>query len=374
MGDVSHENLKRTPLFEEHVRAGARMVPFAGWEMPVMYTNIIEEHKTVREKVGLFDVSHMGEVWVSGPKALETLQWLTPNDVSKLKTGEAQYSLLSMPNGGVVDDIIIYCFEPGIRYLVCVNASNIEKDFDWMKTNNRGAELKNASSEWGQIAIQGPKALALIEDVLSGGAGNVGVAEMKSFTFRESSFAGVSVIFARTGYTGEDGGEIFVPAGSTAKLWQELLERGKKFGVAPIGLGARDTLRMEMKYPLYGQELTSETNPIEARLGWVVKLKKGDFIGRGPIADQAEKGAPRHLVGLKLLDKGIPRTGYVVVSEGGETLGEITSGTMSPSLGEPIGIAYVKASHSKEGTQLFVDIRGRKVKAQVVATPFVRRA
>lgn len=373
MGDTRTENLKRTPLFSEHVQLGARMVGFAGWEMPVLYTNIIDEHKTVRENVGLFDVSHMGEVWVRGPKALETLQWLTPNDVSKLGNGDAQYSLLSMPNGGVVDDIIIYCFEPGVKYLVCVNASNIEKDFEWMKANNQGAELENASDRWGQIAIQGPKALALIEKVLSQGQGDLGIATMKSFTFRELEFHGEKVIFARTGYTGEDGGEIFVPAGLTEKLWKQLLADGKTFGVAPIGLGARDTLRMEMKYPLYGQELTSETNPMEARLGWVVKLKKGDFIGRAAIAEQSEKGAPRHLVGLKLIEKGIPRTGYGVVAENGDVLGEVTSGTMSPSLGEPIGVAYVKASHSKEGSQVFVDIRGRRVKAVVCATPFYKK-
>lgn len=357
---------QRTPLFDEHIKAGARMVSFAGWEMPIQYKGIKEEHSCVRTNVGLFDVSHMGEVFVRGPKALETLQWLTTNDVSKLAKGQAQYSLLPNPQGGIVDDIIVYCVEPGQEYLVCVNAANIQKDFDWMTKNNKGAEIVNESPQWSQIAVQGPKAMALAAKTLA-----ARVNELKPFTFGAFEFEGASTWVARTGYTGEDGVEIFVPNKAAPELWRRLLSDGESLGVQPIGLGARDTLRTEMKYSLYGHEITDETDPISAGLGWVVKLEKGDFIGRDIIARVKSEGPRRKLVGLKMVDKGIPREGYGLFSIDSKEIGKVTSGTLSPMLNEGIAIGYVPTDISAVGTEVCVDIRGRKAKAVVVKTPFV---
>lgn len=343
------------------------MVSFAGWEMPIQYKGIKEEHACVRQNVGLFDVSHMGEIFVRGPQSLPTLQWLTPNDVSKLQAGQAQYSLLTNPDGGIVDDIIIYCLSPGQEYLVCVNAANIEKDFNWMKSHNKGADIQNASEDWGQIAVQGPRAIELLGRLFGDAVKN-----QKAFEFQTCQFGVEEVLVARTGYTGEDGGEIFVPRSLAAKLWRELLNQGADLGVQPIGLGARDTLRTEMKYSLYGHEINDAIDPISAGLGWVVKLDKGDFIGRTPIARVKEAGAKSKLIGLKLIEKGIPREGYRIFDGAGVDIGWVTSGTMSPLLGEGIGIAMVDAKHSAVGTELFVDIRGRKAKSVVVKTPFVK--
>lgn len=357
---------KRTPLFDEHIKAGARMVSFAGWEMPIQYKGLREEHDCVRAKVGLFDVSHMGEIFFRGPKALESLQWLTTNDVSKLQAGQAQYNLLTNPKGGIVDDIFIYCLQPGTEYLVCVNAANVEKDFNWMKANNKGADIKNESGEWSQIAVQGPKATELLSQVFGRN-----ISAMKSNTFEALQFDGTKVYLARTGYTGESGGEIFVPNAQAAHLWQRLLTNGESLGVQPIGLGARDTLRTEMKYSLYGHEITDETDPISAGLGWVVKLDKGDFIGKEIIARVKAEGPKRKLVGFKMVDKGIPREGYALFSFDSQEIGKVTSGTMSPTLNEGIGIGYVPAAFSNVGTELLIDIRGRKAKIIVVKTPFV---
>ncbi len=359
---------QRTPLFEEHLKLNARMVEFAGWNMPIQYKGLKEEHLCVRNNVGLFDVSHMGEIRVQGPNALQTLEWLTTNDVSKLNNGEAQYSLLPNNQGGLVDDIIVYCLEKNSDYLVCVNAANKDKDFNWMTQNNKGAVLKDESSLWGQIAVQGPKALDLLAEVL-----DLPASTMKPFTFAQSHFAGASIIFARTGYTGEDGGEIFVEAPATAALWRALLEKGEKFGVQAIGLGARDTLRTEMKYSLYGHEIDDTTNPYESQLGWVVKPVKKDFIGKSLILGVKEKGLQRQLIGFKMIDKGIPRQGYEVWSKEGEKIGHVTSGTHSPSLDEPIGIGFVTTPYVAEDSEIFIDIRGRKVKAKVCKTPFISR-
>lgn len=360
--------IQKTPLYDEHLKAQARMVEFAGWNMPIQYKGLKDEHLCVRTNVGLFDVSHMGEIRFRGPQALETLEWLTTNDVAKLNNGEAQYSLLPNAEGGLVDDIIVYCLEKNSDYLVCVNAANKDKDFAWMTKNNKGAQITDQSTEWGQIAVQGPKALALMDQVLG-----VKVSELKPFTFLQTTFAGAEVIVARTGYTGEDGGEIFIEAPATAHLWQSLLESGAQWGVQPIGLGARDTLRTEMKYSLYGHEIDDTTNPYEATLGWVVKPTKKDFIGKSIILAQREKGLTRGLVGFKMLDKGIPRQGYELYSASGEKIGKVTSGTHSPSLDEPIGIGYVATPYVAEGSEIFVDIRGRKVKAKVCKTPFLSR-
>lgn len=358
---------RKTPLVSEHERLGARMVDFAGWWMPVQYRGLKEEHLSVRSGVGLFDVSHMGEFRVRGAKALETLQWLTTNDVSKLQAGEAQYSLFPNENGGIVDDLIVYCVKPGDEYLLCVNAANVEKDFAFVQKNNRGAILTNESDDWGQIAVQGPKALTLLDRLFPG------TSAMKSFTHREFAFGSGKVIVARTGYTGEDGAEVFVPKAQTVALWREFLDKGQDLGVEPIGLGARDTLRTEMKYSLYGHEIDDTTNPYEAGLGWVTKPMAKDFLGKAKIVAAKEKGLQRKLVGFELTDRGIPRQGYELKSPGGETIGVCTSGTMSPSTGASIGIGYVTSAFAADGTEIAVDIRGKAVKAKVRPTPFVTK-
>jgi aminomethyltransferase len=358
--------VKSTPLRDEHIALGGKMVEFAGWYMPVEYEGLRSEHAAVREKAGLFDVSHMGEVRVSGPKALATLQWLTTNDVARLKAGEAQYSLLPNAEGGLVDDIIVYCVKPNEDYLLCVNASNTDRDFEWMLANNRGAEIRNESSQWGQIAIQGPEAVKISEITF-----DRELRQIPSFNFIEATFQGARCLIARTGYTGEDGFEIFVPAEKTVQLWRALLQEGATFGLKPAGLGARDTLRTEMKYPLYGHEIDATTNPFAAGLGWVIKPEKKDFIARGIIVGVKEKGLSRKLIGFKLIERGIPRQGYKLFSFDDREIGIVTSGTPSPTLNESIGVAYVEPAFAAEGAKFNVEIRSRKVQAQVVKTPFV---
>lgn len=363
--------LKTTPLKSLHENAGAKMVPFAGWYMPVTYQGLKEEHQAVREHVGLFDVSHMGEIRVRGPKSLESLQWMTTNDVSVLKAGQAQYNLFPNEEGGVVDDLFIYCVKPGEDYLLCVNASNVDKDFAFVQKNNRGAEVTNESDEWAQIAVQGPKAIELLTRVIA-----PEVFQVQRNEHREFSFGSDKVILARTGYTGEDGAEVFVRPKDAAALWTELMEKGSDLGVQPIGLGARDTLRTEMKYSLYGNEIDDTTNPYEAGLGWVVKPAKKDFLGKAPIVAAKEKGLQRKLVGFTLVDRGIPRQGMTVTTTGVDTkqIGRVTSGTMSPSLNTSVGIAYVDLAYAEIGSEFNIDIRGRGAKARVIPTPFVKTA
>jgi aminomethyltransferase len=358
-----------TPLKEEHEKLGARMVNFAGWYMPVEYEGIRAEHIHTRKHVGLFDVSHMGEIRVRGPKALETLQWLTSNDVSLIGNGKAQYGLLTNEKGGVVDDLIIYCIEKGHDYLVCVNASNTQKDWDWFTAHNKGAELTNESSAWGQIAVQGPKGVDLVAALFG-----AGVRDIATFHFAPHAFQGGLCYLARTGYTGEDGFEIFVPREKTVALWQALLAKGQDFQAKPIGLGARDTLRTEMKYSLYGQEIDDNTNPYAAGLGWAMKPDAKDFIGKGPILAGKQAGLQQKLVGFKMIEKGIARHDYKVLAIDKREIGKVTSGTLSPSLGENIGIAYVSADLANMGQEIWIDIRGRAVKAVVVETPFVETA
>ena len=365
--------MKFTPLKSEHESAHAKMVEFAGWFMPVEYFGIRAEHAHVRNKVGLFDVSHMGEIRVRGSRALETLQWLTTNDVSKLANGSAQYSLLPNEAGGLVDDVIVYCIEAGRDYLVCVNAANTDKDWEWFQTHNRGAELKNESEQWGQIAVQGPHAVELASRIFPG------IESVMPFHFTPVHFkptgASATLCFAaRTGYTGEDGFEIFVPTEQAVALWRMLLEKGEDLDARPIGLGARDTLRTEMKYSLYGQEIDDKTNPFAAGLGWVVKPDAKDFIGKNAILAARERGLTEKLVGFKMIDKGIPRHDYRVLSVDSSTIGRVTSGTVSPTLNESIGIAYVRTEFSKVGTEFLIDIRGRGAKAKVVEAPFVTTA
>ncbi len=358
-------NSQKTPLYNEHVRLNARMVDFAGWVMPIQYEGLKEEHFATRNNVGLFDVSHMGEIRVQGPKAVETLQWLTTNDISKLEKGQAQYGLLPNDQGGLVDDIFVYCLEKNSDYLVCVNASNKDKDFAWMIKHNKGAAITDESSQWGQIAIQGPNAIKLCDSVFGAGV----VSSMNRNEIKVSTFENYKIMIATTGYTGEKGCEVFVEAAGTEKLWKALL--ADPIAAKPIGLGARDTLRTEMKYSLYGHEIDDTTNPYEAGLGWAMKPLAKDFMSKAAIVAVKEKGLQKKLIGLKMVDRGIPRQGYEVKTADGQKIGWITSGTHSPTLDEPIGIAYVDSKFSAEASEIFVDIRGKLVKACVVKTPFV---
>jgi len=358
-----------TPLKDEHISLGAKMVDFAGWYMPVEYSaGLRQEHLSVRQRVGLFDVSHMGEIRVQGPKALEAVEWLTTNYVGKLQNGQAQYSLLPNDQGGLVDDLIVYCVEKGHDYLLCVNASNTAKDLAWILAHNPGAEIRDESAKWGQIAVQGPLAMELLARVLGSS-----VNDIPHFEFRPVPFQGSSLLVARTGYTGEEGAEIFVPTEQTVSLWRALLAKGELLGVQPIGLGARDTLRTEMKYPLYGHEIDATTNPYGAGLGWVIKPDKKKFLGADAIVRGKGSNQMRKLVGLKVLERGIPRQGYKVFSAEGQEVGLITSGTLSPSLDVGIGIAYVEPTYAEVGSPLLVELRGRRLKAEVVPTPFVKR-
>lgn len=367
---------QKTPLYNDHLALKARMVDFAGWIMPIQYEGLKEEHAWTRNHVGLFDVSHMGEIRVKGPKAVETLQWLATNDVSLLENGQAQYSLLPNNEGGLVDDIFIYCLEKNSDYLVCVNASNKDKDFNWMTKNNKGADITDESSVWGQIAIQGPEALALCDQIFA----PLKVSEMPRNQIKKSTFRNHQIMIATTGYTGEKGCEVFIEAGGTSDLWNSLLNNqlsnqltNSAIKAKPIGLGARDTLRTEMKYSLYGHEIDDTTNPYEAGLGWAIKPSAKDFINKAQILKVKEQGLKRKLIGFKMLERGIPRQGYEIKKETGEKIGVVTSGTHSPTLDEPIGIAYVDTSFSTEASQFFVDIRGKLVKAHVVKTPFVNK-
>ncbi len=359
---------RKTPLYDEHVRLGARIVDFAGWEMPVQYTGVIDEHRAVRAAAGLFDVSHMGQLEITGPGATEAVQYLTTNDVRKMTDGRAQYSILCNERGTVVDDIIVYRFSP-TRYMLVVNASNAAKDFAWCRSHLKGnAAIRDKSDEYALIAFQGPLAAKILSNFT-----DYDLPSMISYHFGEGKVAGKSAIIARTGYTGEDGFEIFTAPADAVHVWQALLEKGKGMGVAPAGLGARDTLRMEMKYSLYGHEITEETNPLESGLGWVVKLDTpDDFIGKAALVDVKKKGLSRALVGFKMQDSGIPRQGYPIIVAGKQA-GIVTSGTMSPSLEYAIGIGFVPRESSALGTEISVDIRGRARKATIVETPFYRK-
>lgn len=358
---------RRTPFHEYHRDAGARLIDFGGWEMPVQYQGILAEHAATRDAVGCFDVSHMGEVRFRGPQAMAAVNHLVTNDVSKLALDQAMYTAMCNERGGIVDDLIVYKLGEE-DLLICVNAANREKDYAWMLAHNPfGAEITNESEQWAQLAIQGRHAIALGEALLGRS-----LADVKNYWFTRGAFAGVEgCIVARTGYTGEDGFEVFLPAGAADIIWTALHTEGARFGLADIGLGARDTLRLEMKYCLYGNDITDDTTPLEAGLAWVTKLEKGDFIGRDPLVAQKAAGVPRRLVGLEVQDR-IARQHSAVLHEG-QVVGEVTSGTRSPSLQKNIAIAYVPAALSKVGTRLEVDIRGKSASAEVVKTPFYTR-
>lgn len=354
--------LRHTPLFASHLRLGARFVDFGGWEMPVQYGGIIAEHLAVRTAAGVFDVSHMGEIELRGPGALAAAQRLTANDVSRLGDGQAQYSLLLFPNGGIVDDIMVYRVHAE-RLLLCVNAANTAKDLAWIRDHAAGADVVDRSADTALLALQGPASARIVTEL-----GSADLTTIARFGCVSTSVAGVAVLAARTGYTGEDGWELFCANGDAAPLWDALLDAGAQ----PVGLGARDTLRLEAALPLYGNDLDETTTPLEARLAWVVRFDKGDFIGRDALLAQRSAGVGRRLCGFVLADRGIARPGYPILQDGNE-IGRVTSGTQSPTLGKAIGLGYVPRDSAATDTPLAVEIRGRTVPAHVVALPFYRR-
>jgi len=357
--------VKRTPLNATHRALGARMVDFAGWEMPVQYRSIIDEHTAVRTRAGLFDVSHMGEVDVRGAGALAACQYVTANDVGRLQDGQAQYTLLLTPDGGVVDDVLVHR-RAGDHFFFCVNASNRERDVDHLRAHVRGAEVIDRSDDYALLALQGPRATAILARLTP-----VHLAHIRRFAFADDEVAGRRAMVAHTGYTGEDGWELYCAPGDAAALWDAILAAGQADGIAPAGLGARDTLRLEAALPLYGHELDENTTPFEAGLGWVVRMEKGDFLGRAALAVHRERGPRRSLVGVVLGEAGVPRAGYRLLCDG-KPVGAVTSGTMSPTLGKGIALGYVEPTASGVGTTLAVEIRGRAVAAQVVRLPFYR--
>ncbi len=368
--------MKNTPFTEFHIEAGARMVTFADYNMPVEYSGITEEHITVREKVGVFDVSHMGEFWVSGTAALRFLQYITSNDVSVLFDGKIQYSCFPNGSGGIVDDLLVYRFNPD-KYLLVVNAANIEKDWNWCVKNSSGfglvvgKDLINASDNLAQLAVQGPLALKAMQRLTG-----TQVENMEYYTFRVLEFAGIKdVIFSTTGYTGAGGCEIYVKNEDGPRLWKAVFEAGKEFGIRPIGLGARDTLRLEMGFCLYGNDINDQTSPIEAGLGWITKFtSEKDFIDKALFLKQKEEGVTRKLKGFVMIDRGIPRQHYEVVNNESEVIGEVTSGTMSPMMKRGIGMAYLSKGYWKPDTEIFIRIRNKDLKAKVVNLPIYSKS
>jgi aminomethyltransferase len=360
---------KRTALYEKHVELGGKIVDFAGWSLPVFYSGIIAEHEAVRNKAGLFDVSHMGEISVTGPEASLAIEDLTCNKISSLYPGKAVYNALINQSGGVVDDIIVYKIRDD-NFLICINASNTEKDFSWMlKHNKRNATIVNESSKYGQLALQGPMA----ERILSKLFPKNNLKELKYFHFIDIEFSNDNIIVARTGYTGEDGFEIFVPWNKTTQLWDDLLERGKEFGLLPCGLGARDSLRLEACYPLYGHELKDDISAIESGLAWIVKLDKGSFMGRDVIEKHKKEGAPRSLIAFFVEEHGIAREGCKIFLDDNKEIGYVTSGTKTPTIQRALGMALVESSYARIGQKIFFDIRGKKVSGVIVEKPFYRR-
>lgn len=361
--------LKRTVLFDSYAEYGGKTIDFGGWELPVQFSSIKLEHEAVRTKAGLFDVSHMGEIFVSGAGALAYLQKIATNDVSKLQDGQAQYTAMCYEDGGTIDDLLIYKRADN-DYLLVVNASNIEKDLEWMNRHaTADVTIEDKSSEYGLLALQGPVAQTVLQKLTDEPLGDI-----KFFRFKENvNIAGHNVIVSRTGYTGEDGFELYGLSDAIVALWPAILKAGESEGVIPAGLGARDTLRFEAGLPLYGQELSKDISPLETGLGFVVKLnKEADFIGKEALASQKENGVPRKLIGLEMIDKGIPRTGYKVFL-GDEEIGEVTTGTQSPTLKKNIGFALLKSEHTEIGTEVEVEIRNKRLKAVVIATPFYKR-
>ncbi|MFD0861533.1 glycine cleavage system aminomethyltransferase GcvT [Sungkyunkwania multivorans] len=360
--------MKDTALNDTHIALGAKMVPFAGYNMPVQYEGVNIEHETVRNAVGVFDVSHMGEFLVEGPNALALIQKVSSNDASKLTVGRAQYSCFPNDTGGIVDDLIVYRVKEE-TYLLVVNASNIQKDWDWISAHNDvGAEMRDLSENYSLLAIQGPKAVEAMQSLTS-----IDLSAIKFYHFEVSDFAGIEhVIISATGYTGSGGFEIYCKNSEVKQIWDKVLEAGADFGIKPIGLAARDTLRLEMGYCLYGNDIDDTTSPIEAGLGWITKFSK-DFINSENLQKEKERGPARKLIGFELEDRGIPRHGYDIVDSNGNKIGEVTSGTMSPSLGKGIGMGYVPAIFADEGSNIYIQIRKNAVPAKVVRPPFYKK-
>ncbi|MFO0726118.1 MAG: glycine cleavage system aminomethyltransferase GcvT [Myxococcota bacterium] len=364
---MTTEKLLRTPLYPVHLESNARMVPFGGWEMPVQYTGVIDEHTTVRTAVGLFDVSHMGEVELTGKRALEVANRIITNDLNQAIDGQALYTAMCRPNGGIVDDLVVYRMSAE-RIFICVNAANRDKDFAWITEQAKGdCTVTNRSDEFAQIAVQGPKAVELVQRLTTTDLSKIG-----TYRFAQGKVDGKEAILSRTGYTGEDGFELYVPAAEGADLWRTLMSRGKDLGVKPAGLGARDSLRLEMKYALYGNDIDDTTNPLEAGLGWVVKLDKPDFVGKAALVAVKQAGPSRKLVGFEMVGRGVARHGYPVLIDG-KKVGDVTSGTLCPTIDRAVGIAYVPTSHAAIGSRIDVEIRQKPVEAKVVATPFYKR-
>lgn len=359
--------MKHTPFTEKHIALGAKMHEFAGYNMPIEYSGIIDEHLIVCNAVGVFDVSHMGEFWVKGPQALTFLQKITSNNVAALTPGKVQYTCFPNETGGIVDDLLVYHYEAE-KYLLVVNASNIEKDWNWcVKHNTEGAELENASDRMAQLAVQGPKAILALQKLTS-----IDLSGLPYYTFTHGEFAGVQdVIISNTGYTGAGGFELYFYPSDALKIWDAVFAAGAEYGIKPIGLGARDTLRLEMGFCLYGNDLDDTTSPIEAGLGWITKFTDNKpFINRAMLEQQKNESTERKLIGFEMIDRGIPRHGYELFDAEGSSIGKVTSGTMSPMRKIGIGMGYVKPEYSKNGTEIFVDMRGRRLKAVIVKPPF----
>ena len=367
---ASAEQLLRTPLYDRHRALGARLVEFGGWEMPVQYSGILDEHRTVRERAGLFDVCHMGEFRVEGEGALDYLQRLVPNNVARLADDQALYTQILRPDGGTLDDLIIYRRGEG-RYMVVVNAGTMRKDWDWFSEHAAGVAnltLENISDETGLLALQGPRAQDILQPLTE-----TPLTEIAYYHCKPGVVVGIQCVVSRTGYTGEDGFELYCSAEQVGTLWDALLDAGKATGLLPAGLGARDTLRLEAGYCLYGHELTEEITPLEAGLGWTVKLDKGvDFIGRDALVAEKAQGLRRKLVGVELTERGVPRGDYPI-QQGGATVGALTSGGMAPTLNKPIGMGYISGDETKPGTSIAIEIRGKPVAAVIAPLPFYKR-
>ena len=360
-------NLKATPLLGLHKELGAKLVPFVGWNMPIQFAGVLSEHTCVRERVGLFDVSHMGEIEVKGKDAKKFLQFLLSNNVEKMLDGSILYSLMCYETGGVVDDLLAYRFSEN-HYFLCVNASNSDKDYDWIArhASSFNVNIKNTSSETSQLALQGPDAKNVLQSLC-----DISLDDLSYYNFRKGMVNNVESLISRTGYTGEDGFELYLSPEKVSEVFRSLMEQGRSYGIQPIGLGARDTLRIEMGYPLYGNEIDNNPTPLDAGLGWVIKFDKGEFLGRGSLLKQKEQGSPRRkLVGLKLLTRGVPRAHYQVFKNG-ESVGEVTSGTFSPTLNTGVGLCYVSSEYSDVGNHLDVKIRDQLVATEVIQLPFV---
>ena len=360
--------MKKTLLNSNHKNLNGKMVDFFGWEMPVEYSGIVNEHLAVRHKAGLFDVSHMGEIKITGPQALDYIQYLTPNNAAHVNTERAQYSALTTPEGTFIDDMLIYLLEEN-KYLLVVNAANEDKDFKWVSSHTKGfdVDVENISEQYSQIAIQGPKALEILKPLT-----DMSLEEMKAFRVVFGAVAGIDAMVSRTGYTGEDGFEVYTKSKNPGKIWDALLEQGKNAGIQPVGLGARDTLRLEACLMLYGNDIDNTTSVLEAGLRWVVKFKKGDFLGREALLTQKKEGLKRSLVGFELQERGIARSHYPVHIKG-EKVSEVTSGTFSPYLKKSIGLAYLPIEYTENGTEFEIGIRDRLVKTRVVPIPFYKR-